>query len=140
FLKPGIFSSKLSKACLYIMITASNSPATSSEGWRILVPRRICVTSVQFLSKFLYQLSPPRKPVRLNSSVQNSRSASVTHAGSVFGTVQQSRNVSDLSNRKRQRLSGGTSPDAEYSTVRIVLGTSASNSASALPGSWKYSW
>jgi hypothetical protein len=32
------------------------------------------------------------------------------------------------------------SPDAEHSTMRIVLRTSASNSASALPGSWKYSW
>jgi hypothetical protein len=41
---------------------------------------------------------------------------------------------------RNPRLSGGTSPDAENSTMRIVLRTSASNSASALPGSWKYSW
>ena len=46
-----------------------------------------------------------------------------------------SRSVSDLSNRKRHRFSGGASPDPEYSDMSIVLRTSASSSGSALPGS-----
>jgi hypothetical protein len=46
-----------------------------------------------------------------------------------------SRSVSDLSNRKRHRFSGGASPDLEYSDMSIFLRTSASSSGSALPGS-----
>jgi hypothetical protein len=45
FLKPGIFSSKLSKACRYIVITPSNSPAMKSEVCRILAPLRNAVCS-----------------------------------------------------------------------------------------------
>jgi hypothetical protein len=97
-----------------------------SEGWRILAPLRNGV-SFQFVSMFLYQLSPPGKPVRLNSSVKKSRSASVNHAGRVSGTSPVPRSVSDLSKRKRQRFSGGVSPDPQYSDMSIVLRTSASS-------------
>src|SRR5262249_19993810 len=95
-----------------IASTQSCSPAANIEGWRSFAPSRNPVSS-QLRSPLRYQLTPPRKPARLNSPAKNSRSASVSHGGNFFGATPDSMNLLLRGNTNCQRSDGGGSPDRE---------------------------